>query len=178
MANDMRTTTVARTIVDLAGRLTLGELGVCLDEALVERLVEIEEVASLLTEVARKGKPGVVRLRAALDDRTGADYSRSVLEQRGIRILQDAGFAGYELEYSIPWSPRQRFDVAFPHERIAVEWDSRRWHAQLGAFDRDRERDRAAIANDWRVLRFTWSDVQDRPGTVVSTLRDLIKIDS
>ena len=176
IVDDMRTTTAARTIVDLAGRLTPGQLGICLDEALSTSLVEIDDVACLLSEVARKGKPGVTLLRAALDDRTGADYSRSVLEQRGIRILEDAGFGGYKLEYAIPWSPRQRFDVAFPQEQIAVEWDSRRWHAQLGAFDRDRERDRAAVANGWRVLRFTWSDVYDRPGTVASTLRKLVEI--
>lgn len=169
------TTTAARTVVDLASRLTVAELAICLDSVLNMRLASGEAIAAVLDEVARKGKPGVRSLRTVLGERIGLDQSRSVLEQRGLALLASFGFGSYEIEYPIPWAPRQRFDVAFPQSKLAVEWDSRRWHGHLGAFQNDRERDRAALLNGWRVVRFTWDDVRDRPESVVATLRQLTK---
>ena len=166
----LRVTTVARTVVDLASQLTEGQLGVCVDGALAARMTDIESIQSVLDAVARKGKPGVRSMRAVLAERAGNDHSRSILEQRGLRILEEDMFDGFKLEYPIPWSPRQRFDVAFPKARIAIEWDSRRWHTHVDAFQSDRERDRTAAAHGWRILRFTWADVHDRPTVVTATL--------
>ncbi len=168
---NLRVTTVARTVVDLAARLTEGQLGVCLDTVLAAGMTDVALVQSVLDSVARRGKPGVRSMRAVLAERAEDDHSLSVLEQRGLQVINDCGLKGFELEYPIPWAPRQRFDVAFPAARIAVEWDSRRWHTHVEAFQSDRERDRSAAAHGWRVLRFTWADVHDRPIVVTATLR-------
>lgn len=173
----LRVTTPARTIIDLAARLPMGELAICLDEVLSSQRETVDGVAAVLAEVARKGKPGVRVLRSLLEERAGNDYSRSVLEQKGCRILDQGGITGYQSEYPIPWSPRRRFDVAFPEHRVAIEWDSRRWHTHIEAFEVDRERDRAAVVNGWRVLRFTWSDVHDRPTHVLWTVRNVLTDD-
>jgi very-short-patch-repair endonuclease len=78
------------------------------------------------------------------------------------------------LEFSIPWDPERRFDAAYPAARLAIEWDSRRWHELSDAFSRDRERDRQSLLHGWRVLRFTWVDVTERPTEVVETVRSLL----
>jgi very-short-patch-repair endonuclease len=59
---------------------------------------------------------------------------------------------------------RRRFDDAYPDHRLAIEWDGRRkYHGQFAAFEADRLRDREALLNGWRVVRFTWNDVNNRP---------------
>ncbi len=125
---------------------------------------------------ARRGKPGVGALRAELENWIGPTRNESVLERAGNRLLTSAGIEGWESEHTIPWSRDKRFDVAFPKNQVAIEWDSRRWHAQGQAFEADRERDVAAQANGWRILRFTWSDVHDRPGYVIDTIRAVLAL--
>jgi very-short-patch-repair endonuclease len=57
-------------------------------------------------------------------------------------------------------------DVAFPEQKVAVEVDGRTAHGPWSdRFDDDRERQNALVAAGWRVLRFTWTHLQD-PGYV------------
>jgi very-short-patch-repair endonuclease len=163
-------TTPERTVVDLAAHIPIGRLGRVLDNALASGIASLERVDAVLHDVARRGKPGVATVRTLLAERSGEDHDGSILEARANKLLGDAGFERLEFEYPIPWYPQRRFDVAIPSHRLAIEWDSRAWHSQLGAFAADRKRDQDAIAHGWRVLRFTWSDVHDRPIHVVSTI--------
>jgi hypothetical protein len=73
------------------------------------------------------------------------------------------------VQAAFPWrSPvAGRFDVFIPDWATIVEGDSRRWHARLHDFDRDRWRDNEAVAHGLRPLRFTWSHVTQRPDEVV-----------
>ena len=168
------TTTVARTIVDIAPLLSCPHLEVVVDDVVAAHLVSIAEIRRVLDSVARRGKPGVRSLRSVLNDRAHDGQPVSALERVGNKLLVDEGLANFEIEFPIPWSQNQRFDVAFVAHRVAVEWDSRRWHTQKKAFQSDRQRDRDALLHGWRVLRFTWEDVQVRPVTVVATVRALI----
>ena len=45
------------------------------------------------------------------------------------------------------------------------------WHHTPEAFQIDRERDNLAQLAGWRILRFTWKDVTERPFYVESTVR-------
>lgn len=165
------TTTVARTVVDLAPLISPAHLGVLIDDTVTRRLVNLDQIRGLLHAVARRGKPGVTKLRRALDEREGPDHSATVLEAAGNRLLVNAGITGFQTEYPIPWmSGEKRFDVAFPQLRLAIEWDSRRWHGDERGFETDRARDRSVVMNGWRILRFTWKDVHDRPQMVIDTV--------
>lgn len=174
IVDGLRTTTPPRTIVDLAAVLPMGRLASALDDCLAQSLARIDAIAAVLEQVARRGKPGVTKLRQLLDERDGDDYSGSLLEARGNALLEQEGLPRFVSQYPIPWSPRQRFDVAFPDHNLAIEWDSRRWHGQLGAFDEDRKRDREAVLHGWRLLRFTWADVMHRPGVVSNTIKAIL----
>lgn len=164
-------TGVARTIVDLAALLTPAHLGAIVDDAVAAGLTSIEELMGLRDRIARRGKPGVKTLREVLDERAPGPERGTSLERRGAQILIDGGLPEPEYEFPIPWDGGRRFDAAYPEHRLAIEWDSIRWHTQLDAFQRDRERDRAATIHDWRILRFTWKDVSEHPERVVATVR-------
>ncbi len=167
----LRTTTLERTIVDLAATLSPRHLEYVVDDQLADRRCRIVDLRSVLDSVARRGKPGVGAMRTILDDRSAVDENRTQLERAGNALLAEGGFVGFHNEYPIPWAPGRRFDVAFPAQRIAIEWDSERWHTQKQAFQTDRERDRLAIEHGWRVLRFTWRDLHDNPDSVIETIR-------
>jgi len=153
------TTSVARTIVDLAAVVHHQRLRATIDDAIASRKTTAPEIQKVLGDVARRGKPGVRVLRAELENWIGASRDETVLERAGNRLFASAGIEGWATEHSVPWSPNRRFDVAFPNSQVAIEWDSRRWHAQGQAFEADRERDAAAHAHGWRILRFTTAPV-------------------
>lgn len=174
---ELPVTTVPRTIVDLAGIVSQKNLAVILDDAAAAQVVSMEAVAEVATTVGRSGKPGTKSLREVLEERLGSDLKGSDLERRGNELVLGVGIGQPEFEYAIPWRPDHRFDAAFPADQLAVEWDSKRWHTQVSAFDRDRARDREAILHGWRVLRFTWADVTERPEQVVATIRKAVERD-
>lgn len=163
-------TTPARTVFDLAAsygdrRITRIAGGLIDAERVTES--ELEEV---LASVGRRGKPGTQRMRKLLAT-LGISSDSSELERRGRMLLprRRCGCAPVG-EFEIPWLPGRRFDDAYPRHRVAVEWDSVRYHGQRDSFESDRQRDRSALERGWRVLRFTWIDVTERAGDVTASV--------
>lgn len=57
-----------------------------------------------------------------------------------------------------------RLDFAFVEERVAIECDGHDFHERTKEQARhDRQRDRALVAEGWRVLRFTGSEIHRSP---------------
>ena len=168
-------TTIARTIVDLAATVSERNLGAILDDAVAAGVTTIEDVADVAAAVARRGKPGTQSLRSVLEMRIGPAYRGTPIERKGNALLLTIAGHTPSFEYPIPWRPDRRFDAAYPSRHLAIEWDSRRWHTQVAAFERDRVRDREAILHGWRVLRFTWEDVTQRPWHVIATVRQALE---
>lgn len=167
-------TTVPRTIVDLSRFLTARHLTAVIASAITDQQTSMEAVHTVVNEVARRGKPGIRKLRWILDERAVGPRNGTELERIGAEVLRNGGLPEPRFEYPIPWSPDRRFDAAYPKSHLAIEWDSRRWHELIEAFARDRERDRQALLHGWRLVRFTWIDVTRTPDEVVSTIKQLL----
>jgi len=104
--------------------------------------------------------------------RAAADRSASAGERLFIGHLRAAGIRGWQANY--PWNPsddRTTVDIAFVRERLAIEIDGWAWHHTPQRFQRDRAKQNALVAAGWTVLRFTWFDLNDRPGDVVRRVR-------
>lgn len=166
-----------RTLLDLAAVLGESRLGTVLDQAHRRGLTSYDLVADRLEVMARKGKPGVKKLRRVLEIRLGGNYvSDSTLETLLIKLLDDADLMPPDLQYRPPWLKQTngRVDLAYPAELVVVEGDSRRWHGTPEAFQADRLRDNLAQAAGWVILRFTWEDITQRPSYVVSLVRTVL----
>ena len=62
-------------------------------------------------------------------------------------------------------------DVLFEQERVVIEVDGYGTHSSREAFQRDRTRQNELVAAGYRVLRFTWDDLDRRPAAVIRQVR-------
>jgi len=174
-------TTPSRTIIDLAAVLPERKLAEILDQAVRRNLVSYESVAEHLESLARRGKPGVTKLRRVLEPRLGGAFvTDSTLESRLLQVLTDGGLPRPDTQYRPPWLKRVngRIDLAYVEAQVVIEGDSLKWHGTPESFQTDRHRDNLAQLAGWIILRFTWDDITKRPEYVVSTVREALKVRS
>ncbi len=148
-------TTPVRTLIDLAGTTSDFLLGRILDDGANRRLWTPDLVADRISERGGPRRPGCVRLRRLLAERTGEGYADSRLEQRVLRVLKgkvpdpiqhyQAVFDGRVID----------MDLAWPMFRIDGEIDGYAAHLQRTDFDRDRLRANAIGAHGWRLVHWT-----------------------
>jgi len=120
----------------------------------------------------RRGNAQLRRLRARL-----LSGAMSEAEELLHTILRRSGLTGWEANVRIDLPGlRARVDVVFRAQKVVVEVDGRRAHADL--FVDDRRRDAAFTAAGWRVVRVTWWDLVDRPAELVAQLRQILALPS
>lgn len=155
-------TSLPRTIVDCASALDHWSALRLLDSASPSATMwrRIHTVCDRLSN----GRPGV----RAIADATapdGADRIRSMLERMGRAALTTRGVPEGESNVAIhDRSGRIReVDLCYHRQRVIVEFDGMRFHGAGSAAQHDRATDRRLQIAGWRVLRFTWQDVANRP---------------
>jgi very-short-patch-repair endonuclease len=158
-------TSPARTLRDIAGEVTMRELERALDEALVRRIVRLQQ---LRDAVARdKGRAGGPLLATLLDHRGNSTITRSQAEERMLEIIRAANFPmpecnprvnGYEVDFL--WRP----------QRVIVEIDGYAYHCNHSAFERDRAKGAALGAAGFVVIRVTWLQMEHETLIVVANL--------
>ena len=167
------TTTAARTAFDLAAVIPPARLAVVVDHLTSHRTCTIDQIRGVFFVLARRGRPGSAAMRALLEELTEErEVPASELERRFRRLVRAARRPQPRVEVNLgggDWIGR--VDALWDDVRLVVELDSRRHHGGLVARDADRRRDNALMAQGWRVLRFTWDDLRDRPNEVVAALR-------
>jgi hypothetical protein len=171
------TTSVPRTLFDLARGSKPWRLRATIEAALLDKKATVAELQRILDRVGRRGRPGTALFREILSE-LGPGYvaSESELERRTIELLEHAGLPAPVRQLPVPWRSAVdgRIDLAYPEARLLIECDGRRWHTTSEAFERDRRRDNLAQLNHWRVLRFTWEDVTRFPGRVIDQVREAL----
>jgi len=61
-------------------------------------------------------------------------------------------------------------DFLWPKQRLIVEIDGFEFHADRRSFERDRARDAKLIAAGYRVIRFTWRALRERPFETIARI--------
>jgi len=137
-------TTLQRTLRDLkAGRPTFER---AVSEAQRLRLISKPEADRLLPE----GKPPANRF-----------------ERLFLRICREHGIPKPERQATIgPYT----VDFLWPAQFLVVETDGHASHGTRTAFEEDRARDADLTTRGYRVLRFTWRQLAERPGWVAQTV--------
>ena len=166
IVNGIPTTSVARTLVDLADVVSERRLGDAVNEAEVRRLFDLGLVEATLARLpGRKGRHRLRRVLAAY--RPDPSFTRSRAERLFLRLCADhalpppgtcVSLAGHEV------------DAYWPDARLAVEFDSHAFHRTTRAFHEDRRRDRRLATLGIQVSRVTWPDLQE-PARLAAELR-------
>ena len=89
--------------------------------------------------------------------------------------MRGAGIGGWRVNRrrrigSVPVQP----DFLLLHARLVVEVDGWAFHSDPQTFENDRRRQNQLVAGGWKVLRFTWGQLQHQPEWVVAQVRALI----
>ncbi len=172
-------TTVPRTLFDLSIVLGHRQLMRVVDNAISTRQVQPSDLAVVLAEIGRRGRPGTTRFRQMVAELApGYVAPESELERRMIDLLELAGFPPPVRQSPFPWrtSVDGRLDLVYPESRVIIECDGRRWHTTAEAFERDRRRDNLAQLNGWLILRFTWTDTTRHAHVVVEQVRQALAL--
>lgn len=158
------TTTVPRTLVDLAGHLALEDLAHAVHRAHVHHRTTPEMVLASLARVPNR--PGAARLRQAL---LGDDLLLSRLEAGFVALLRRAGLP---LPRTNVRRAEGRVDCHWPERGLTIELDSYRFHATRTQWEADVRRDRRT--RDPGRLRLTWGDVFERPAATLAEVAPLL----
>jgi very-short-patch-repair endonuclease len=168
--NRVPVTSVARTLVDLSGSMSVQQLGIATDFARRERdlrLVDLQRCVAGLAP-ARGRKPTRIHavLRARLDHH---DETESGLEMRVLRAIVAAGLPEPEQQYRVQVGDRwRRIDLAYPNLKLAIEVDGWMHHGARSAFDADRARENELEIIGWDRLHFTSAFTDKQVGDTVA----------
>lgn len=165
-------TSVARTLVDLAGVVPQDHLTKALKEAERLRTFDLAALQDVLRRTRTRRGPGHRAMREALAEyeALGAAITRSSLEEAFLGLVHAAGLPIPQTNVLIEG---MEVDAVWPKQRLIAELDGYAYHRQRHAFERDRERDAALTAAGWRVVRFTHRQMASRPDHVHGVLRRL-----
>lgn len=165
-------TSVARTLFDLAE---------VVDEQRLERAFEEAD------------RLGLLRMRA-LEDVCARGHGRRALRlvrpliaaaraPESVRSPLEGRFLAFCREHDLP-TPQtnvtvigREADAYWPRQRLVVEADSWSFHGHRAAFERDRARDTAMLAQGYRVIRITHRRLEREPAVLAAELRLLLGIE-
>jgi uncharacterized protein DUF559 len=167
-------TTRSRTAIDLLGALPPGDALDLWAWLSTRRVMEVADLQAAVGERRHwRGTPG---LRNLLDQ--VGDGAVSVAERRLHDLLHGAGISGWEPGVALADSAGVIgvVDVFFEAARLVVEIDGFRAHSSHQRFVDDRRRQNRLIACGVRVLRFTWDDLDRRPGAVAAQIAECARI--
>jgi predicted transcriptional regulator of viral defense system len=161
------TTTVARTLVDLAGCVPEYQLGQACHQAGVLYRTQPEDVEAVLER--RPNSKGAKTLREILRGKKQVSLSR--LERRFIKLLKDNNLELPETNRSVGG---RYVDCRWPARKLTVELDSYRYHSSRHAWEQDRKRERQARARGDDFRRYTSDDVIEDPRALLKELGPII----
>jgi len=156
---------VVRTLVDLAPRLSRDDLEAAVNEADRLDLIDPERLREAIEQMNSRGGAATIK---RLLDRRSFTLTESTLERRFLAIARRAGLPKPQTQASVNGF---RVDFYWPDLRLVVETDGLRYHRTPAQQARDRRRDQTHVAAGLTPLRFTHAEVTYEPEHVARILR-------
>lgn len=177
LVDGIPTTDIARTLLDVGRFVGDQRLLRAIEWGRREKRVDWSDLISTLARHARKGRPGIRRLRRVIL----ANADRDEVTDSDFELLALAVFAEHDLPEPVLHHPvldDGRFvaevDLAYPNLRIAIELDGA-VHLQADVRERDLPRQNDLVLLGWTVLRFSWQRFVQHPEQVVAEVRAAIR---
>ncbi len=155
IVNGIPTTSPARTLRDLASRLSPEDLRRAIDRAFDAELLTADDI----------GRNRTKRLNAALAVRAET-LDMNDLERRFLRIVRSAGLPAPETQAYLDLGdgePMIRPDFLWRDRNLIIETDGWGMHGKRARFEADRRRDQRAAAHGFQTIRVSRNQVRDEP---------------
>lgn len=166
----IRVTSVARTLLDLAGDLVPGPLERAVEQSVILRIFDLESFdATLARHPTARGIRALSVIVASLRDEPR--LTRSELEGYFLDLCAARALPRPEVNQMVEGLS---VDFLWRGHGLIVETDGRGTHATLMAFERDRARDARLTVAGYRVVRFTYRQIVHEPGSVARTVFALL----
>ena len=167
-------TTVARTLVDLGDVAPPRAVELAVDQAEILRVFDLRAVRAALDRAGRRRGAGI--LRAVLEAYGGPTITRRELEELMLALCRAASFPRPAVNawISLGDGIAYQADFLWREQKLIAETDGRETHMTTKAFEHDRLRDQRLAMAGYTVIRFTWRQVVDDPGSVTEALRTLL----
>jgi hypothetical protein len=163
----IRVTSPARTIYDIAPRLSDKALTRAVNELRIARRLTLDHLAELVDRLPRHR--GASRIQPLIETPTGP--TRSELEDAFVAFTERFGLPRPEMNARVAG---YEVDALFPAQRVIVELDGYEFHATRQAFERDRERDAATLAAGVVTVRITWERLTETPEKEANRLNAIL----
>jgi predicted transcriptional regulator of viral defense system len=176
VVNGIPTTTIARTLFDVADLITARQLERAFDQADAMHALDLNEIRD---QVARNPtRPAAKAVKHLLKTHyIGSTPTENEFEEKFLALTRSLKLPDPTPQFWIDpgdGEPPIRADFAWPDRKIVVETDGRRTHGTRHAFESDRRRDQRLIAAGWRVIRTTWTQLTHRPHELKPVLLTLL----
>lgn len=164
---------VDRTLFDLGSVLTPIDLEEALECALRRGLTDVGRLGLYVADHSGMGKRGGRALKKLLLARGEQPATESRFETEFFALLRRARLPLPERQLVVTDADRivGRIDFAYPNARVAIETDSWRFHSGRQAWQADAAKGNDLLALGWKVLRFTYQDLKQRPAWVIDCIR-------
>ncbi len=169
-------TSADRTLLDIGRYVGDGRLKRAVESMRRDGDVSWASLIAELTAHARRGRPGIRRLRRViLAGAHRTDITDSDLELFVLGLIVEAGLPEPTIHHWVHDGDRfvAEVDLAYPQWRIAIECDGA-VHLAADVHERDLARQNDLVLVGWTVLRFSWDRVRARPDLVVAEIRAAI----
>jgi hypothetical protein len=165
-----RVTTIERTLADLCLDLDLAEVVVLSDSAAHSGLTTIKKLAAHADRAS--GRPGITMFRRVVE--YTEPKAESPMESRLRMLLVLANLPRPVAQVSLH-DRNGRFigrpDLFYPEQKLGIEYDGGIHKSNLVD---DNRRQNTLLAEGYRLLRFTASDVYNRRESVVNQVRIML----
>ncbi len=165
----LRVTTAARTVFDIAPRLSERALRRAIADLRRPGHLHIHQLADLVERLPRS--PGTRRVRPLIDVPHGGP-TRSDLEDRYLAFAARFGLPTPETNV---WVAGREVDIWYPEERVIVELDGWDFHSDRESFEDDREEDATALALGIATIRITDPRMTNRPEREAARIRTILR---
>jgi hypothetical protein len=162
-------TSIARTLVDLAGVVPPAGLRKALEEAERSNRFDLRAIDRAMARTRQRHSRGHAAIRAAIAElrANGTTVTYSELEDRFLALLDANGLSRPLTNALVDGI---QVDALWSRERVVVELDGWAHHHTAPAFQRDRERSNDLTLAGYLVLRFTHDHVVRRPSGVAARI--------
>jgi very-short-patch-repair endonuclease len=163
----IRATSPARTLLDVAPRLSDAALARCVNDGRVSRYLRLPDLAEVMDRFPRHR--GTRLLVSFVQAPTGPTRSQ----------FEDA-FLCFARRFDLP-EPQinvvvasYEVDVLFVAEKLIDELDGYEFHGNRRSFERDRDRDAATLAAGYPTVRVTWVRLTTTPEREAARLEKIL----